>query len=85
MQVRELIDILREQPPDAEVELAIVAPVSEDADDITVDRYEIDGVLPWSDEDDEDGDGSAELSIWLIGGEDEDVDTFIDALEQPEA
>lgn len=85
MQVRELIDILREQPPDAEVELAIVAPVSDDADDITVDRYEIDGVLPWSDEDDEDGDGSSELSIWLIGGEDEDVDTFIDALEQPEA
>ena len=26
MRVRELIDILRDQPPDAEVELAVVAP-----------------------------------------------------------
>lgn len=84
MRVSELIDILREQPSDAEVELAIVAPVSEDADDITVDRYEIDGVLPWSDDED-DEDGPAGLSIWLIGGENEDVDSFIDALEQPES
>ena len=81
MQVSELIDILREQPPDAEVELAIVAPVSAEADDITVDRYEIDGVLPWSDEEDEDGPSG--MSIWLIGGEDDDVDSFIDALEEP--
>lgn len=81
MRVSELIDILREQPPDAEVELAIVAPVTEDADDITVDRYEIDGVLPW--EDAEDGDDEGGLSIWLIGGEDEDVESFIDALEEP--
>lgn len=82
MQVSELIDILREQPPDAEVELAIVAPVSEDADDVTVDRYDIDGVLPWPDDDDEDS--PAGVSIWLIGGDDEDVECFIDALEQPE-
>lgn len=83
MRVSELIDILREQPGDAEVELAIVAPVSEDADDITVDRYEIDGVLPWSDDEDDEGPGGT--SIWLIGGEDDDVDTFIDALEEPES
>ena len=81
MRVSELIDILREQPPDAEVELAIVAPVTDDADDITVDRYEIDGVLPWEDE--AEGDDEGGLSIWLIGGEDADVDTFIDALEEP--
>ncbi len=46
MHVRELIDILSEQPPDAEVELAVIAPVDEDSDDITVDRYPVDGVLP---------------------------------------
>jgi len=39
MHVRELIDILSEQPPDAEVELAVIAPVDEESDDITVDRY----------------------------------------------
>ena len=44
MHVRELIDILNEQPPDAEVELAVIAPVDEQSDDITVDRYPVDGV-----------------------------------------
>ena len=53
MHVRELIDILNEQPPDAEVELAVIAPVDEESDDITVDRYPVDGVLPWNDDDDE--------------------------------
>ena len=77
MHVRELIDILSEQPPDAEVELAVIAPVEEDSDDITVDRYPVDGVLPWNDDDDDNG-----LVIWLIGGEDADVDAFLDAVEQ---
>jgi hypothetical protein len=80
MRVSELIDILRDQPADAEVELAVVAPVTEDADDITVDRYAVDGVLPWEDDDDDEGDGN--LVIWLIGGEDDDVDVFLDAIEQ---
>ena len=80
MRVSELIDILRDHPADAEVELAIVAPVTTDADDITVDRYGIDGVLPWADEDDDEGE--AGVAIWLIGGEDADVDTFLDAIEQ---
>ena len=83
MRVSELIDILREQPADAEVELAVVAPVTDEADDITVDRFAIDGVLPWEDdEDDEDSDG--ELTIWLVGGEEADVNAFLDAIEQPE-
>lgn len=81
MRVSELIDILRDQPADAEVELAVIAPVSAEADDITVDRYAVDGVLPWDDTDD---DGNDELVIWLIGGEDDDVDVFLDAIEQPE-
>jgi hypothetical protein len=81
MRVSELIDMLKDQPPDAEVELAIVAPVDdEDDDDITVDRYTIEGMLPWQDED-ENGD-EEELVIWLVGGEDEDVEQFLDAIEE---
>ena len=80
MRVSELIDILRDQPADAEVELAVVAPVTDEADDITVDRFAIDGVLPWEDE--ADGDDEGGLAIWLIGGEDADVDVFLDAVEQ---
>ena len=76
MRVRELIDILNDQPPEAEVELAVISPVAEDSDDITVDRYSVDGVLPWDDDDDEG------IVIWLIGGEDADVDAFLDAVEQ---
>jgi hypothetical protein len=76
MRVQELIDILRDQPPDAEVELAVVAPVAEDSDDITVDRYSVEGVLPW-----DDGTDGAEVSVWLIGGEDDDVDALLDAIE----
>ncbi|TVR25592.1 MAG: hypothetical protein EA389_08075 [Ilumatobacter sp.] len=80
MRVSELIDILRDQPADAEVELAVVAPVTDEADDITVDRFAIDGVLPWEDE--AEGDDEGGLTIWLIGGEDADVDVFLDAVEQ---
>ena len=76
MHVRELIDILSDQPADAEVELAVIAPVDEAADDITVDRYPVDGVLPWNDDDDEG------VVVWLIGGDDADVDVFLDAVEQ---
>jgi hypothetical protein len=78
MRVSELIDFLREQPPDAEVELAVVAPVEDDSDDITVDRYSVEGLLPW------DGDEGGELVIWLVGGEDDDVEAFLDAIEEGE-
>jgi hypothetical protein len=74
MRVSELIDMLRDQPPDAEVELAVIAPVDDDSEDITVDRYSVEGMLPWSDDDDE-------LVIWLVGGEDDDVEAFLDAIE----
>ncbi len=76
MRVSELIDILRDQPPDAEVELAVVAPVDDENEDITVDRYSVEGVLPWQDDDDED------TVIWLVGGEEDDVDSFLDAIEE---
>jgi hypothetical protein len=83
MRVSELIEILKDQPPEAEVELAIVAPVVDENDDITVDRYSVEGMLPWQDDepDEENDDG---LTIWLVGGEDDDVDAFLDAIEHPD-
>ena len=83
MRVSELIEILQDQPPDAEVELAIVAPVVDENDDITVDRYSVEGMLPWQDDepDEENEDG---LTIWLVGGEDDDVDAFLDAIAHPD-
>jgi hypothetical protein len=83
MRVSELIEMLKDQPPDAEVELAVVAPiVDDDDDDITVDRYSVEGMLPWRDED-EDG-NEEDVVIWLVGGEDDDVEAFLDALEHNE-
>ena len=52
--VAELIDVLSQHPADAIVEMSIIAPVGEGDDDITVDRYHIDGVMPWRDEDEDD-------------------------------
>ena len=93
MRVNELIDILNDQPPDAEVEIAVIAPVDESSDDITVDRYFVDGVLPWQDDDDDDDDDHADdesdaygdLTVWMVGGEESDVNAFLDAIEQPDA
>jgi hypothetical protein len=76
MRVRELLDILRDQSPDLEVELALVAPVEDDEATITVDRFPVDGVLPWLDED------TGEEVLWLIGGDEDDVDAFLDAIEE---
>jgi hypothetical protein len=73
--VAELIDVLSQHPADAIVEMSIIAPVGDGDDDITVDRYHIDGVMPWRDEDEDDE------VIWLVGGEDADVDVFLDAVE----
>lgn len=81
MRVSELIEMLKDQPADAEVELAIVAPVDDENDDITVDRYSVEGMLPWQDDEPDEDDG---LVIWLVGGEDDDVDAFLDAIEHPD-
>jgi hypothetical protein len=83
MRVSELIEILKDQPPDAEAELAIVAPVVDENDDITVDRYSVEGMLPWQD-DEPDEDNEDGLTIWLVGGEDDDVDAFLEAIEHPD-
>lgn len=76
MNVRELIDMLRELDPDLVVELALVAPVDDEEPTITVDRFVLDGVLVRQDE--ETGDDV----VWLIGGEEEsDLDAFYDAID----
>jgi hypothetical protein len=82
--VRELIEILGDYPEDTEVEMGIIAPVT-DEEQIAVDRYPIEGILPWEDDDEENGDGEGEPVLWLIGGEEEDVEAFLDAIEAEEA
>ena len=85
MNVRELIEILKDYPADTEIEMGIIAPVT-DEDQIAVDRYPIEGVLPWEDDhpDDGDGDGDGEPVLWLIGGEEDDVEAFLDAIDDDE-
>jgi hypothetical protein len=75
--VQQLIDILNDYPPHTEIEMAIVAPL-EDEEQIAVDRYEVEGVLPWDEDDDS---GAERVVLWLVGGEDDDVDAFMDAIE----
>lgn len=78
MNVRELIDYLTEQDPDLEVELALISPVKPDDEDIDVDRYPIEALFPCPVADD---DGNEELVIWLVAGEPDDVEAFIDAVD----
>lgn len=75
MNVAELIDILRDLDPEATIEMAIVAPVVDEDDMITVDQYVVEGILP---RDPADHDG--ESVVWLIGGDPGDVDEFIEAI-----
>ena len=76
MRVNELIDLLQRQPFDAEVELAVVFPTDDEQDEITVDRFPVDSVMPWRDDD------SDELVIWLIGGDDAMVTEATRAIER---
>ncbi len=82
MNVGELIEILKGYDAATEVELAVVAAVGDADEEIAVDRYVVDGVWLWpGDEDDDDDNGPA---LWLIGGEEEDVEAFMDAIENDE-
>ncbi len=76
MNVGELMDILKDLDPETSVEMAIIAPVVDESDEITVDQYQVEGVLPRDPADHE-----GELIVWLIGGDPHDVDEFIDAVE----
>jgi len=81
MRVRELIDFLRVQDPEAEIELTIVE--SDPTDDTTlgVTRYPIVEVItvPADEDGDDTSDDDTEI-VWLLGGEQDDVDDFIDAI-----
>ena len=57
--------------------------VADENEDITVDRYSVEGMLPWQD-DEPDEDNEDGVVIWLVGGEDDDVDAFLDAIEHPD-
>ena len=70
MRVSELIDILRDKPSDAEIEIAFVTPVADDANEIVVNHFEVSAIFSATDD-----------SVLLISGEDADVDELIDALE----
>jgi hypothetical protein len=77
------MEILKDYPGDTEIEMGIIAPVT-DEDQIAVDRYPIEGVLPWEDDHPDDGDGDGEPVLWLIGGEEDDVEAFLDAIDDDE-
>jgi hypothetical protein len=74
MRIAELLDILRDYPQEWEIEMAVIAPVEDESPEITVDRYSIEGVLPWDD------DESDEKLLWLVGGDEDNVDAFLDVL-----
>ncbi len=70
MRISELIDILRDKPSDADVEIAFVTPVDDDANEIVVNHFDVSAIF-----------SPSEDSVLLISGEDDDVDELIDALE----
>ncbi|CAB4733265.1 MAG: hypothetical protein F2934_08185 [Actinobacteria bacterium] len=74
MLVRELIDFLRLQDPDAEVDLSFVQPDTEDDNSLDVIRVALLEVLTVPD------DETGVESVWLVGGEDSDVEDFLDAI-----
>lgn len=71
MRADELIEILKELPGDTEVVIAVLEPVNPDADEISLQRYDLDLMIPEAE------DGEA----WLVVGEEADLDAFIDAYE----
>jgi hypothetical protein len=80
MNALELIEILRTYPPETEVEIALAAP-AEGSDQIAVDRFPVDALMDWHDEEDDDGNPiEPTLVLWLIAGEEDDVDALIDTL-----
>jgi hypothetical protein len=80
MNALELIEILRTYPPETEVEIALAAP-AEGSDQIAVDRFPVDALMDWHDEEDDEGNPiEPNLVLWLIAGEEDDVDALIDTL-----
>jgi hypothetical protein len=79
MRIADLLDLLQGYPKEWEVEMALVAPGTDnddDDDEIAVDRYSIEGVLPWEAEEE------GAPMLWLVGGEDDNVDDFLDWVDE---
>src|SRR4051794_7152417 len=74
MKVQELIEHLGRYDPSLEIELVIVCPVDRAGDEVNVDRYSIEAITDWPD-DELDAD-----VVWLVGGEERDVDAFEEAM-----
>jgi hypothetical protein len=75
MRIAELLDILRKYPQDWVVELAVVFPGENYEYDDFVDNYSIEAVVPWEKHDDG-------TRLWLVGGEDDNVDAFLDVVDE---
>jgi hypothetical protein len=71
MRVAKLLDILRGYPQEWEVRLAVPG-VEVDSLQLLVDHYSVEAVLPWQE------DGSDEKLLFLVGGEEDLVDDFLD-------
>lgn len=71
MRADELIEILKDLPADANVVIAVVDPVDNDAEEISLRRFDLDLLLPEAE------DGEA----WLVVGEEADLDAFLDAID----
>lgn len=81
MNVAELIEILRGYDPETEVEIALANPADGETQ-IAVDRYPVDAIVDWEDVEDEDGNPiDPTLVIWLIAGEEDDVEALIDTMQ----
>ena len=94
MRVNELIDILRDQPAGGRGRARRGGARRRRGRGHHRRSLRDRGVLPWVDADDDDDDDAADdagetpdgdsgaITIWLVGGEDKDVDAFLDAIEQ---
>lgn len=79
MTAAELIEVLSELDPEAEVLLAIVSRSEEDEDELATDLYPIGGIIPLEEGEDEEEEGP---TVWLVGGEDDDVEALFEGIEE---
>jgi hypothetical protein len=76
MLVSELMDVLKGLPGEAEVILTFVGPPEDGEEDaLETAHYDLGGVVPFDAEDDE------PAQVWLVGGDDDDVDALFEELE----
>jgi hypothetical protein len=78
MTVGELLEVLRGHDPTTEVVMSIVAPIADDDEEIVTDLFTIDATFLWPDDD---ADGEV---LWLVGGEEEDVERLLEEIESDE-